>query len=188
MTVSSLLVDSVALKTSVPSSDSIPDQMLSHALSSKDWRKAQRNDPTLKNIINQLEAGSRVLAPQTHTSPSVDRRYFKDSERLFMSHDVLYRKVTLNEQEFEQLVLPMAFREVVFNAFHDDLGHQGRDHTTSLIKQRFYWPAMDSDIQQFVRQCNRCILRKTRQDKSAGLVNIVSTAPNGNHLPGLSFP
>ena len=48
---------------------------------------------------------------------------------------------------------------------------------TSLIKQRFYWPAMDSDIQQFVRQCNRCILRKTRQDKSAGLVNIVSTAP-----------
>ena len=188
VTVSSPLVDSVALTTSVPSSDSIPDQMLSHAMSSKDWRKAQRNDPTLKNIIDQLEAGSRVLAPQTHTSPSVDRRYFKDSERLFMSHDVLYRKVTLNEQEFEQLVLPMAFREVVFKAFHDDLGHQGRDRTTSLIKQRFYWPAMDFDIQQFVRQCNRCILRKTRQDKSADLVNIVSTAPNGNHLPGLSFP
>ena len=36
---------------------------------------------------------------------------------------------------------------------------------------------MDSDIQQFVRQCNRCILRKTRQDKSAGLVKIFSTAP-----------
>ena len=177
VTVSSPLVNSVALTTSVPTSDSIPDQMLSHALSSKDWRKAQRNDPTLKNIIDQLEAGSRVLAPQTSTSPSVDRRYFKDSERLFMSHGVLYRKVTLNEQEFEQLVLPMAFREVVFKAFHDDLGHQGRDRTTSLIKQRFYWPAMDSDIQQFVRQCNRCILRKTRQDKSAGLVNIVSTAP-----------
>ena len=177
VTVSSPLVDSVALTTSVPTSDSIPDQMLSHALSSKDWRKAQRNDPTLKNIIDQLEAGSRVLVSQTRTSPSVDRRYFKDSERLFMSQDVLYRKVTLNEQEFEQLVLPMAFREVVFKAFHDDLGHQGRDRTTSLIKQRFYWPAMDSDIQQFVRQCNRCILRKTRQDKSAGLVNIVSTAP-----------
>ena len=78
VTVSSPLVDSVAL-TSVPTSDSIPDQMLSHALSSKDWRKAQRNDPTLKNIIDQLEAGSRVFAPQTHTSPSVDRRYFKDS-------------------------------------------------------------------------------------------------------------
>ena len=114
VTVSSPLVDNVALTTSVPTSDSIPDQMLSHALSSKDWRKAQRNDPTLKNIIDQLEAGSRVLAPQTHTSPSVDRRYFKDSERLFMSQDVLYCKVTLNEQEFEQLVLPMAFREVVF--------------------------------------------------------------------------
>ena len=177
VTVSSPLADSVALTTNVPTSDNIPDQMLSNALSSKDWRKAQRNDPTLKKIIDQLEAGERVLAPQTRTSPTVDRRYFKDSDRLFLSHDVLYRKVTLNEQEFEQLVLPMAFREVVFKAFHDDLGHQGRDRTTSLIKQRFYWPAMDSDIQQFVRQCNRCILRKSRQKKSAGLVNIVSTAP-----------
>ena len=177
VTVSSPLADSVALTTNVPTSDNIPDQMLSNALSSKDWRKAQRNDPTLKKIIDQLEAGERVLAPQTRTSPTVDRRYFKDSDRLFLSHDVLYRKVTLNEQEFEQLVLPMAFREVVFKAFHDDLGHQGRDRTTSLIKQRFYWPAMDSDIQQFVRQCNRCILRKSRQEKSAGLVNIFSTAP-----------
>ena len=36
VTVPSPLVDSVALTTSVPTSDSIPDQMLSHALSSKD--------------------------------------------------------------------------------------------------------------------------------------------------------
>ena len=97
MTVSSPLVDIVALTTSVPTSDSIPDQMLSHALSFNDWRKAQRNDPTMQNIIDQLEADSRVLAPQTCTSPSDDRRYFKDSECLFMLHDVLYREVTLNE-------------------------------------------------------------------------------------------
>ena len=175
--VSSPLVESVALTSNVPAADTIPEEILSHALSSRDWRKAQRNDPNLKHITDQLEAGSRVLAPRTQTNHSVDRRYFKDSDRLFMAHDKLYRKAEVNGQEFQQLVLPMAFREVVFRAFHDDLGHQGRDRTTSRIKQRFYWPAMDSDIQQLVRQCNRCILRKTHQAKSAGLVNIVSSAP-----------
>ena len=177
VTVSSPLVESVALTSNVPAADTIAEEILSHALSSRDWRKAQRSDPTLKHIIDQLKEGSRVLAPHIQTNHSVDRRYFKDSDRLFMAHDVLYRKAEENGQEFQQLVFPMAFREVVFRAFHDDLSHQGRDSTTSLIKQRFYWPAMYSDIQQLVRQCNRCILRKTHQAKSAGLVNIVSSAP-----------
>ncbi|MCG8034843.1 MAG: DDE-type integrase/transposase/recombinase, partial [Candidatus Thiodiazotropha taylori] len=174
---SSPLVESIALTNNVPTADGIPEELLTDALSSKDWHKAQRNDQTLKCIIDQLKEGSRVHAPPTQSAPSMDHRYFKDSDRLFMLHDVLYRRVELNGQTFQQLVLPLAFRDVVFHAFHDDLGHQGRDRTTSLIKQRFYWPAMDSYIQEKVRQCSRCILRKTRQNKSASLVNIVSSAP-----------
>ena len=178
VTVSSPLVESISVTNNVLATDNFPDELLSsHALSFKDWRKAQRNDPSIKCIIDQMEAGTRVLAQQTQSNVSVDRRYFKDCDRLFMSHDVLFRKTELNGQEFHQLVLPMAFREVVFRAFHDDLGHQGRDRTTSLIKQRFYWPAMDSYIQEKVRQCTRCILRKTHQQRNANLVNIVPSAP-----------
>ena len=57
------------------------------------------------------------------------------------------------------------------------LGHQGTDRTTSLIKQRFFWPGMDSYIRERVRQCERCIKRKTPQNASAELVSIVSSAP-----------
>ena len=71
----------------------------------------------------------------------------------------------------------MAFKDVVFHALHDDLGHQGRDRTISLVKQRFFWSGMDADKQDRVRQCERCILRKTRQEKAAKLINIVSSAP-----------
>ena len=42
----------------------------------------------------------------------------------------------MNGQNFLQLILPPAFREDVFELLHDDLGHQGRDRTMSLIKQR----------------------------------------------------
>ena len=42
----------------------------------------------------------------------------------------------LNGQEFQQLVLSLAIREVGFGAYHNDLGHQGRDQIISVIKQR----------------------------------------------------
>lgn len=67
-------------------------------------------------------------------------------------------------------------REGVFKALHDDLGHQGRDRTTSLFKQRFFWSGMDTFIEDNVRNCPRCTLRKTHSSL-APLVNIASSAP-----------
>ena len=69
-------------------------------------------------------------------------------------------KVSINEQDFQQLVLPPIFHQEVFQALHDDLGHQGRDRTTSLFKQRFFWPGMDAFVKESVRACDRCIRRK----------------------------
>ena len=69
-----------------------------------------------------------------------------------------------------------AFREDIFEALHDDLGHQGRDRTMSLIKQRFFWPGMDTYIKNKVASCERCIRRKAGPDRGK-LVNITSTTP-----------
>ena len=57
------------------------------------------------------------------------------------------------------------------------MGHQGRDRTKSLVRSRFYWPGLDADVDEKVRTCDRCILRKSNPGPSAGLVNIVSTKP-----------
>ena len=172
-------IESVAVSDSPVWSENIPEQMLeAHALSTKDWRKAQRDDPTLKVIINNLQSGSRVQSSLTQTNPAVDGRYLKHWDRLFLSEDgVLFRKATINEQEFRQLVIPLEYRDIVFRALHDDLGHQGRDRTTSLVKQRFFWPGIDFYIRDRVKQCDRCIRRKTLQDKTTELVSIVFSAP-----------
>ena len=65
---------------------------------------------------------------------------------MFLSNGVLHRKITLNGHNFLQLVLPPAFREDVFEVLHDDLGHQVRTRTVSLIKLIFFWPSMDTYI------------------------------------------
>lgn len=80
-------------------------------------------------------------------------------------------------KRFRQLVIPLKYRDTIYRALYDDLGHQGRDCTISLVKQRFFWPGIDSYIRDRVRQCHRCTLRKTNEERSAGLVNIVSSAP-----------
>ena len=40
-----------------------------------------------------------------------------------------------------------------------------------------FWPEMDSYIRELVRQCGRCIKRKTSHNTSAELVSIVSSVP-----------
>ena len=76
-----------------------------------------------------------------------------------------------------RLVLPEALRDLVFKCFHNDLGHQGRDRTASLIKRRFFWPHMNQYIKERVQSCGRCIRRKTTPSKFTHLVNITTTAP-----------
>ena len=57
------------------------------------------------------------------------------------------------------------------------MGHQGRDRTLSLVRQRFYWPGLESDVEHKVKSCIRCIQRKTVPKPSAELVNIITTQP-----------
>ena len=71
------------------------------------------------------------------------------------------------EKDVKQLVLPTLLVDTIFKAYHDDLGHQGHDSTTSLIRQRFFWPGMVDDIKQKVRLCERCVRRKTAPIKAA---------------------
>ena len=94
-----------------------------------------------------------------------------------MVSGVLHRKVMLNGQEFLQVFLPPNYRDIVFNALHDDLGYQRRGRTTSLMKQRFFWPGMDTFIKDKIKSCDRCILQKSRGGISAELVNISSSSP-----------
>ena len=156
----------------------MPEQLLqTSALSERDWRKAQRQDSSFEYIIKCLQTEASKPVPQIVANTSNNKRYLKDWDKLYLCGDILYRRGTVGSQEFQQLVVPLPYRDEIFKAIHSDLGHQGRDRTVSLIKQRFFWPGIDSFFKENVSQCDRCIRRKTKTDKSAELVNIVSTMP-----------
>ena len=49
----------------------------------------------------------------------------------------------------------------VMRGLHDEVGHQGRDRTLSLVRERFYWDTLHTDVCSYVAKCVRCIKRKS---------------------------
>ena len=138
------------------------------------WKQTQRDDPTLKLIIEHRKTGSRISVQQIQNNPSIDRRYFSDWERLYLSQDVLYRKAELNGQEFQQPVIPLSHRDVVFRVLHDRSPGLKWD---DVIGQTTILLARDRRIYQQENNCDRCTNWKSYPGKSADLVHIMSTAP-----------
>ena len=83
----------------------------------------------------------------------------------------------LNGESVQQLVLPYHHRDTVLKYLHNDVGHQGRNQFLSLVRSRFYWPGLESDVDRKVKSCERCIKRKTVPRPSVELVNIMTTQP-----------
>lgn len=62
-------------------------------------------------------------------------------------------------------------------AMHDDIGHFGVKRTTDLIKDRFCCPRMAFEITQYIKNCGKCVARKTVPQRAAPLQQITSTGP-----------
>ena len=157
--------------------DNIPKEALEGtALMIQDWHKAQADDRNIAYIVKCLSAKSKP-SRQEIDRKNIDNRYKAEWERYRLKSGILYRTYQVEDEEFHQLVLPESLRDIIFKSYHDDLGHQGRDRTLTLIKQRFYCPGMTQFVQSKVQQCVKCIRRKTRPTKAAELVNITSGTP-----------
>ena len=151
----------------------VPEEIITaESLCSKDWRKAQIEDTVMSELHRHIKQGTKPAKP---CLPQLEQ-YTREWSKLELRDGVLYRRNNNKSQTCLQLLLPEKLRDTIFSALHDDLGHQGRDRTTSLFKERFYWPGMDNYIRSKVAKCERCIRRKT-PTQTAPLEPISSSAP-----------
>ena len=54
-------------------------------------------------------------------------------------------------------VVPEKDRQAAIDGCHHSTGHQGRDRTLSLMKERFWWPGMSQALLKSVANCGKCI-------------------------------
>ena len=158
----SSLIESVSCSSKI-----IPPELSQDSDSSSNinWMKEQRADPNLTVIIKLIESGQLQKRKQHGKDTPGVKSLLRIRKGLKLVKDILYRKTYTDNSSSKkvqwQLVVPKAYRSRALVGCHDDVGHQGRMRTLSLLRERFYWPGMQTEAMQHVQQCTRCLRRKT---------------------------
>ena len=87
----------------------------------------------------------------------------------------------LNAQGWDQrsatiCIVLKAHQVATLNGCHRDAGHQGHNHTLSLLWECFWWPGMINQMQQPIKSCMHCLQHESHLPK-VPLHPIVATAP-----------
>ena len=124
-----------------------------------DIAELQRKDPQLNVIIQFLE---KQEVPPDKTPEQLE----KQTSEYFICNEILYHQTPTtrrNSLQFPaQIVVPKDLRQQILKIHHDDVfgGHLGFEKTLSRITQRFYWPLMNKEIQDYCTSCHLCLSRK----------------------------
>lgn len=173
--VESLTINSSVLPSGFQQEDNHGLPVISH-LTEEELRIKQRADSTLRAVIEHLESGDMPSPSLRQELPSLGL-WLREWRRLESRNGVLYRLRQEHGEKTHQLVLPIELRATVLKSLHDDLGHLGIERTLDLVRSRFYWPRMSSDVEQKIKTCERCVRQKTLPERAVPLMNIKTSRP-----------
>ena len=155
-----------------------------------DWPKAQESDEVIFAVRRWIRRGkdrplADVMGPTLAKTP--EAKVFLQHQKWFkIQNNLLYHSTKLTARDSSKdpvelvdcawaFVVPPQYRPDAIKGCHDDFGHQGRDRTVSLLKERFWWPGMVTEAHKRVSTCNRCRLYNAAA-QTAPLRPIVATA------------
>ena len=142
----------------------------------EEMRAKQQADPVLRVVIEHKESGDMPSPTLRQELPDLVL-WLREWRRLNLRGGVLYRARQEHGQVTHQLVLPAELRATALRGLHDDLGHLGIERTLDLVRSRFYWPRMSAYVEQKIKMCERCVRRKTPNERAAPLCNIKASRP-----------
>ena len=130
-----------------------------------DWFKLQRADPNLATIIHLMES-DQLYKRKPYKKDSADvKSLLRIKKSLVLTKGILFRKSftdnTSSKKIIWQLVIPKTHRHKAILGCHDEVGHQGRVRTLSLLRERFFGPNMQVEATQHIAKCSRCLKRKS---------------------------
>ena len=146
-----------------------------------DWAKAQREDPMLSTVLDWLKAQKKtdlkVLLAE-HTSSEEGNLILHNRQNFAIHQGALYLCSMPKGKTKDLLfyVVPKAHCVAALNGCQWVAGHQGHDHTLSLLWECFWWTGMTNQVQQSTKYCMYCLQHEGNPPK-VPLHPIVSTSP-----------
>ena len=118
-------------------------------------KSRQRNDVELRVIIDALE-GKRK---RVHDLSAYLRQKYIDNQFRINSKGLLV------VGEMMLVALPPSLVRPYIEHWHAAVHHDGAERTIKVMKQRYFWHGMTSDIKQYVQHCEVCQKVKGKAQK-----------------------
>lgn len=164
-----------SVSTNCSSIEACPAVPTISPLSVSEIREAQINDQSISPVYECKLSETKPQVKRLKTYSLKTKCLFREWGKLTINKDGILCRITATRT---QLVLPEKFKGTVLQELHDEMGHQGTDRTLSLIRERFFWPYMQADIEHYVTKTCRCLKQKKPcHETRAPLTSIVTTQP-----------
>ena len=132
-------------------------------LADSQWVVTQRGDRAIRLIMDWLKRNKddhhTLDQYLKHHIPDAECRIYAIRQKDFvLRRNLLYLRVTPKKSNEDVLVfvVPGLKCQAAIDGCHCYLGHQGRDHMLSLLKERFWWPGMAQRMMMSIRNCLKC--------------------------------
>ena len=146
-----------------------------------DWAAVQKEYPELDAVLQWLEsrknADLKTLLRECIMSKE-GWMVWRNCQNFTSFQGTLYLCSTPKGEDEDLLlfIVPKVHQTAALNRCHWDAGHQGHDHTLSLLQEHFWWTRMAKQMRQVIKAC-RCCLQYEDGTPKAPLSPIVATAP-----------
>ena len=120
--------------------------------------ESQRNDPSLQAVITECEMNNG----------------FSVNKEFMLENDILY----LTKRDGSKLlVVPWNLIESILYIYHNETlsVHLSRDRLYQLLRTRYYWYGMFTDVSRWINSCVKCKQVKPTQPLNHGLLQPIAT-------------
>ena len=126
------------------------------------WATVKKEDPRLAAVLQWLESKKetnlRTLLGE-HVSSEEDQMIWRNHQNFTTLQGTLYLCSTPKGDNDDLLlfVVPKMHWTATLNRCHRNAGHQGHNHTLSLLQEHFWWPGMAKQMRQVIKACRHCL-------------------------------
>ena len=147
------------------------------SLTNEQLIQQQDLDPFIK-IIKAF-----LLNRQLPSNPEHQQAIKRLAMECFVEDELVWRRIKRSyEPSRVVLLLPETLKEEVMQQAHGSLmaGHDGILKTKERILSCYYWNGMDQDINNFIKRCHKCQIRRKGSNHSPALLTPLpqGTEPN----------
>ena len=128
-----------------------------------EMRDRQLKDAAIGRVLRLKEGGANLSLDEMALEGREVKSYLLNWSQLVLKEGVLYLAwIDSVDSSRLKLVVPRELRDEVIHGCHDGRlsGHMGQQKTLQLVKGRFHWYGMDSDVELYVLACDTCQVSK----------------------------